>query len=265
MKRGLLIGDLHCGHLMGLTPPDWRDAIRDEYLYEVSQQMWQFFWDSLAKIGHFDFLIVNGDSVDGRGKKGTEHISTDWEEQRDMFVQCIGMVATKYKIADVLIIGGTAFHVETRDGLELEKHGAKDLGAEFGYHEWPQVEGVTFDVKHKIGGSSIPHGRATALMKQELWNALWAEKGTNPRADCFIRSHVHYHIGTTWKRQNKRKWGFILPALQGPGSKYGERECEGVVDFGLGYVEVENGNILKIDTEQMEIEGFKKPLIMCED
>ena len=57
-----------------------------------------------------------------------------------------------------------------------------------------------------------------------------------PRADIILRGHVHYYsyCGTP------DKLCMTLPALQGMGSKYGAKECEGLIDWGMVLFEVED-------------------------
>jgi hypothetical protein len=50
-----------------------------------------------------------------------------------------------------------------------------------------------------------------------------------PKVNVFIRSHVHYFAYCG----DEGFHAFITPALQGWGSKYGERQCEGTVGFGF--------------------------------
>ena len=72
-----------------------------------------------------------------------------------------------------------------------------------------------------------------------MWNKMWhAEHERQPNADVIIRAHVHYHNycgGDGWL-------AMTLPALQGYGSNFGARECEGIVDIGMVKFDVyENG------------------------
>jgi hypothetical protein len=92
-----------------------------------------------------------------------------------------------------------------------------------------EVNGVKFDVKHKVGSSGIPHGRHTATAKADNWNAIWADEDMQPRCDVFIRSHVHYFQYSG----NSSKLRMTLPALQAAATEYGARQCEGYVDFGF--------------------------------
>ena len=56
-------------------------------------------------------------------------------------------------------------------------------------------------------------------------------------ANVIIRSHVHYHEFSG----NPTHIAMTTPALQGWGSKYGERQCSGIVDIGLVQFDISEG------------------------
>lgn len=235
MRRILLISDLHCGHVVGLTPPGWQmqpvvgaSATKRDKFINVQQECWEWYMSSLKKYGPFDVVIVNGDLIDGSGWRsgGTEQSVIDRLHQCEMAEYCIRQ--TMGKNTKVYITIGTAYH--TGEAEDFETVVANGIGAnKIGSHEWIDIEGVVFDVKHHVGSSSVPHGRHTAIARERLWNVLWAERGLQPKAHVTIRSHVHYYDfcgGVDWI-------GMTTPALQGYGTKYGARRCSGLVDFGF--------------------------------
>ena len=56
-----------------------------------------------------------------------------------------------------------------------------------------------------------------------------------------------------------------LPALQGLGSKYGARQCSGVVDFGFVWMEINKGKIINWDAEIIELESHKNEVLVYEE
>ena len=238
-KFGLFCGDFHCGHLVGLTPPEYQQKFiqnsttkRNKW-YKIAESLWTAFDDILKQLPELDFVVINGDMIDGKGKKsgGTELITSSMHDQSDMAVKVINHIR-KYGKPGMKVIAtyGTPYHTSS-EGDEWENV-IKDKAKidKIGAHEWIDVNGVIFDIKHKIGSSSIPHGRFTALARAGLWNKIWAlDEKMQPKADVIIRSHVHYHRGIFSKDQVC----MTLPALQGMGSKYGAKECEGTVDWGM--------------------------------
>jgi len=236
-KRVVVLSDLHCGHQVGLTPPSWHDTPDETAsparikLADFRKQTFSLYYNWVKKLAPIDILLVNADCIDGRGERSgqTELITSDRDYQCDMAAEIIKAAKAK----KVVMTYGTPYHTGQLE--DFENQIAKEVKAEkVGGHEWVDVNGLVFDLKHKVGSSGIPHGRHTAVAKENLWNTLLAARDEAPRANVIIRSHVHYHTfagGVDWI-------AMTTPALQGPGSKYGNRQCSGTVDFGLIHFDV---------------------------
>jgi hypothetical protein len=128
---------------------------------------------------------------------------------------------------------GTAYHTGTEEDWEATLADMVDA-YKWGSVDTVDVLGTVINYRHHIGGSQTPIGRHTALVRDQVWNGLWAERGEYPRADIILRSHVHYHVyagGPGWL-------AMTLPALQGYGSKFGARRMSGTVDIGVTHVDV---------------------------
>lgn len=195
----------------------------------------------LESLPQLHFLVINGDMVEGKSPRsgGTELITADMVEQCDMATKIIEHIRTfGHKDMHITATFGTDYHTATQ-GDDWEQV-VKDKAQidKIGSHEWLDVNGLIFDIKHHIGSSATPYGRHTAISKEALWNELWSLTKQQPRADVIIRSHVHYfqHCGTS------KKLAMTLPALQGMGSKFGARKCSGLVDWGAVLFEVEDKN-----------------------
>lgn len=241
-KRIFVGADLHCGHGAGLTPPEWwaelprktgkRYRRRGRVKFAESQRLhWQYFKDNVDALAPFDAALWNGDLIDGKGRRsgGTEQIATDRNEQADMAAECIDVVGAPVNI----ITYGTPYH--TGEDEDWEDTVADRVNAnKIGGHEWVEINGVVFDLKHKVGSSGIPHGRATAVKRSRLWANEWARRGEFPSSNILIRSHVHYFDANL----NADELNITTPALQGPGTKYGVRQCEGTVDFGFLFFDI---------------------------
>ena len=225
-KRVLAIGDLHCGHRVGLTPPQWQDRSPERVKYhKIQSECWNAFDNMVQALKPIDILIVNGDAIDGRGERsgGTELITVDRNVQCNMAVYAIKHIGAK----NVVLTYGTPYHTGQLE--DIENTIADRVKGEIHSHEWIDIEGTVFDIKHKVGSSSIPHGKGTAIAKDRLWNLLWSEHGEQPKADVLLRSHVHYHFHV-----GEPGWlAMTLPALQGQGTKFGARQCSGIVHFGM--------------------------------
>ena len=190
----------------------------------------------LDKHRPIDVLIVNGDMVDGKGPatEGTELISSDvlnW--QVPCATECIKYANAK----TVMMTYGTRYHTGGSDPEKLIA-GEQNVNAkQIGGHIWFDINGVVFDCKHHVNGSSVPHTKGTALSRERLWNVLWSEHQEAPKSNIIIRSHrhaFHYCGEDNWL-------AIVTPALQGAGSKI-NRVVSGTVQFGLVFFDVrENG------------------------
>lgn len=233
IKKVAVIADMHCGHLDGLTPPQYwlPESNNDAYLDRAAQfqrEMWKFFSGTIKRNWPYDVLIVNGDCIDGKGEKsgGTELWSTDRIRQAECAAVCINSVKAK----KVVMSHGTPYHVGKDEDWEtviLDSIEAKEKSV-IG-HAWIDVNGVVFDVKHYVGKSQIPHLRYTPLAREKLQNMMWNYRSRQPDSEILIRSHVHYFVmcGDAYFR------AFNTPCLQGYGSKFGERICSGTIDIGF--------------------------------
>ena len=240
MKNVLIISDPHCGHKSGLTPPGYlpdKPAERRQEWVKNNRGYWSWWEQNIRAAGPFDIIILNGDAVDGKGAKsgGVEQVTMDMEEQCDMAIEIVRKIP-KRKGCKIVMTRGTSYHVGLDE--DWENVVADKLEAKIGEHEWVDIEGVVFYLKHHPAGSSgIPQGRHTGVAKDRLWNIMWNERQMQPKASIFIRSHVHYHNfcgGPDWL-------AITTPALQGIGSRFGSRRCSGIVDFGFITFKVNKG------------------------
>jgi hypothetical protein len=249
-KRGLFSGDYHSGHYVGLTPPKyWSDD--DKKWGQTQRACWNFFSDRLNFYKPLDLVQANGDLIAGKNKKSGSRqlLKTSMEEQcelaRDvlLFTECDLIRITR----------GTAYHV-TADGEQWEnviarmlREGNDKINVKVNNHGYYNFNGKNFDVKHKIGGSTIPHGRLTAIAKEILWAQMWCLQNGNPYPDVLIRSHTHF----TEQIFHDGCHGIILPGMQGLGDEYGELDCSGTVFFGFYIIDVFDDGAIRIIPEIM--------------
>ena len=250
-KRVVAIADTHCGHRAGLTPPGWMlnpDNEDDAKWLKIQQEQWKWYVKEITRLRPIHLLIVMGDVVDGEGGRANSRdiIRRKRTEQVDMACACI----LKAKAEHIEMVYGTRYHVQ-----DWEDDVASSVGAKIGAHGFPEVNGVVFDIKHKVGSSQIPHGRSTAIKRSQLWNTLWASRNKQPQARFILRAHVHYfdfsgHIGP-----NGVETAIVCPALQGMGSEYGAEQCEGMVDYGLLYFDISANGDTFWDIKYAELES----------
>jgi hypothetical protein len=183
---------------------------------------WKWFESALIEAGPFDKVVWVGDLVDGLGVKNTsETIIADLNQQ----IQCAIDIIETVNCKKNLFLYGTMIHTATKDGLEMEKVIAAAInGAEspnIHSQAWFKIGEHLFDVRHAPACSSaVPNTRANPITRERISNLEWARKGYQPKADCYLRGHLHfsYSVGEPGIWQ-----GWNLAALQSPKTKYGRR------------------------------------------
>jgi hypothetical protein len=139
-----------------------------------------------------------------------------------MAVDCINQINAK----QVYMTYGTPYHTGKIESFE--EIIADRVDAVLKNKLRLNINGCIIDVRHKIGGSTIPHGRFTQIAKEAMWDDL-KNIDKAEKANVIIRSHVHYHV---FGGHSNNRIFFTTPALQG-WTEYGDRECSGSVDYGF--------------------------------
>lgn len=233
-KRLIFIQDTHCGHFTGLTPPEF--SAPNQPFHDFRQESWLWFNNMIELMKPFDVAIYNGDLIDGAQTKsgGKELIFTDQLEQVRMAVA----IHNKINPVKSIVIKGTPYH--TGQVIDFEADFADRIGSECYDRFLGDIAGKVFDIRHKIGRSSIPNGRMTPLSRQVLWSRLRDER-TGIKADVIVRAHVHYHIYL----EESGVIAFTTHALQGH-SSFGAMQCDGEIDYGCVILDIyPDGRILK--------------------
>ena len=223
-KRVLIISDPHCGHELGLTPPSRQSPA----FKEAQSAGWNFFTDTISKLGQIDLCICNGDLVDGPGVFGSrEQITADTDTQIKIAIECLEAVKAKKYI----FTRGTPVHV-TSD-REIEDSIARHFKAEIRDEIKVDVNGCVFHCRHTTGKGGTAYGSTTSLQRSAVVQTLNDAIDQKIKADIFIRSHIHeynylqrsiFTVATT-------------PCLQFKGSSYG-RKCTGFYDYGLMWFDI---------------------------
>lgn len=240
-KRVLLIGDLHCGHHLGLTPPDWwyppgSSNPRIAKIARFQRELWRFAVDAVKDLRPIDILEVGGDAIDGKGERsgGVELVTSDRVEQCEMAAAFVNLVGAP----QVRLVYGTRYHVGRDEDFEqvlVDRISAPAGNVKIQGHGFYNVNGCIIDSKHKVGSSSVPHGRMTSLARARLWNQVWSlEHERQPAANIIVRHHVHY-----FNFCGGRDWvAMTVPALC-YGTSFGIRECDGTVDIGMIVLDID--------------------------
>lgn len=264
-KRILILADQHVGHRAGLTPPRYWSKLGGDRYYEMQKQGWGWYEAAVKKLRPIDYLILNGDAVDGEQRRagGSELIIPDRNQQIEAFIESI-------KPCDVppentLMTHGTGYHT-SNDGQDQETIIANVIGCQIKSHiqfaikNWEKSPII--DIRHAPAGrSAVPNTRANPVMREWLSNLLWAEHGVQEKADIIIRSHVHYHVGITQPSRRGSWWGITTPALQQAATKYGARTLSNVVHFGLVWVDCYKDGRFIWDSNIVWVEAVKSKLL----
>ena len=169
-----------------------------------------------------DHLLVMGDLIDGDGKRsgGTELITTDRKKQVCMAIEAVEVVGAK----KMTMVYGTPYHTGQAEDFEVDI--ATHFKCKIGGHEWEEINGCMFDLKHKQSNCKNP---ATGIWNDIVDNREWAILGEQPKADVLVRAHTHRF--TLLRIEDCV--GITIPALQAYGTKFGARACTRKVQFGL--------------------------------
>jgi len=132
-------------------------------------------------------------------------------------------------ISEGFLSHNTPYHTGQEEDFEMDI--ATHFGCKIGGHEWEEVNGCMFDLKHKQGNTDNP---TTGLWQQIRDHREWAGLGEQPKADVLIRAHTHRFC--ILKMEDCI--GITIPALQAYGSKFGARQCSRKVQFGLVALDV---------------------------
>ncbi len=235
--RVLLWGDSQCGSNVGLTPPAYQTKftvnpeteehrIRNKFA-NLQKECWDWYINTLRILKPIDKLFVLGDVIDGTGYRsgGTEQIIIDRKVQVRMGIEALKEVEAK----SVTMIFGTPYHTGQAEDFEIDI--AMHFRCKIGGHEWEDVNGCMFDLKHKQGNCDNP---ATGLWQQIRDHREWAGLGEQPRANVIVRAHTHRFCII----RLEDCIGISIPALQAYGTKFGARQCSRKVQFGLVALDV---------------------------
>ena len=235
-RRALLISDTHCGHVCGLTPPQYQERIPAGKLRAIARRGWEWYLDYIRRNCPFDLLLFCGDGIDGRAKKsdGREIIAAP-EEQADMLLAVIEAP----RAGQIVMVEGTPYH--TSEGARWEQQAVKRLQDRGHTVEWGEratvtINGYVVDLRHKVGGSQAPAGGDSALRSEMVRAAEWAAEYGYPVPHAIVRGHTHREriVAGGGRRQAR-----TLPAMQ-MWTGYGARECGGLYHWGATTLDVDS-------------------------
>jgi len=247
IMRIVMLADLHIGSRWALTDPKVTPAYCPGK--QIQEKLYSKWLEATSgKWRRPDVLVLNGDLVDGQGRKssGVEQWTTDPWEQIEHAAELIRM----WKAKKIYVIGGTDYHqLLGNTGFEMEELLARELKAEFypnqenvpdsmkkrsGYHWFLTFDKVTVHFAHHVGVSKVFHYMSTPIAREMMharlndpmvreWRRLYKDDtlSENQRIDLLreletfrtkvvVRAHAHYF----WMNVCGGSVGLILPSWQ---------------------------------------------------
>jgi len=244
MKRLVVISDPHCGHITGMTPPEYRmKRSQSKEIHDHQKET----WEELKKIANESrkandvVLVSNGDTVQG-------NIHEPWisclETQQDMAIKTLQL----FRADENFVVRGTPVH--TCAGIDLERRVATELHAPIKNELFLSVEKHMCYFRHKIGRSVLPHGKFTSVARKAVEQIYKSGFSYIPKPKLCCFGHVHYFamVGDV-------DWTAVAcPALQ-TYSDFGEKMCDGIVHWGILWWDIENGKIVDVQKRIQRVEA----------
>lgn len=248
-KRILVIADTHGGSRLGLTPPEWIPP--DTAM--VLKPMWNWYEKTVKDIGVVDAAILNGDGVDGEGKKDDlEQLTTDTLKQAEIAAAALSRIRTRRWY----LTYGTPYH--TVGSYSYEEPLADALNGSIKDTHLLDVEGHKFSFRHVAGRSDTPYGQGTQLFKEAVRDMMLSLLEDREAAEITVRSHVHYFC----RMESSRKTAVSTPCFQVPASVFGRRCRHFFYDIGMVLIEVTRDRV-DIQKIIMPLKIVKKQEFVC--
>ncbi len=237
-KQISVVADFHCGHIYGLTPPRWAK-------YPFQKTLWSWF-SREAKASKAEIVIMNGDAIEGKGARngGIELITSDRIEQGKMAVECLSQFTSAKKF---YFTYGTPYHTGPDEKFEDSISDALDGHIE--NRLLLDINGLLFDVRHHVSGSSTPYSHVTPLKKEQIMALL---DNRIKRGSITIRSHVHKYLAI----EDNKGMALTTPCFQ-IYTDFGAGKCNGEIDLGFLIFNVKSKEEWSCKKRFLDIQKFR--------
>lgn len=227
--------DPHGGSRFGVTPPDWQRDVDGEH----QAKLYDWLMKEIKKHGPYDLCVLNGDGIEGPGKKDTlDLITTNTEEQADITIEWMSDVPTK----EWRVVKGTPYHATSV--TKHERRIAEAFDTDLIDTLRLEVEGVKLNYRHTGHRSDTAYGQGTQNAKPTIKDQLKAARFGKDPAHVYFRSHVHYFYVTAWRSQGRTIYSYQTPCLKYPFDEYGTKLDPMFYDMGFLVHEYKGGEIV---------------------
>lgn len=232
-----IISDTHSEGNTGLTL---------EPKNEIQELVLENFLDAVDWFGEPPTYFLHvGDGYDGKDPKSGDISEGCLLKQAEMCALLIEKLKPK---RGGYLVSGTDYHVNIGDQsfeghikkcLQYEALKNRGVDLKVDLSSLTKISGINgwfnLQARHFIGGSGIPHGRATAPLREQMWSTLHEAEmavvdGKTPRLPhLMVYGHRHDFLFV----KNSRGSVLVCPSWQAMGSLHGDKKCTGHVDLGI--------------------------------
>lgn len=262
-----ILSDMHCGHMLGLTPPDDFRALEAEdpdirLLAKKQREFWDTYCELIRLAGPVDHLLINGDCIDGDGFRleGAETIAQTPDQAARMAARCVKKWITPSRTKSVHMIGGTPSHTWF-GSLDMERLVRDSVLTKCPVVSYDQAGIVEFSFpnankefrilqRHDTPKGGIRTGGAGpgAIRQSVGYDLEFLYNGyADLRPDMLVFSHAHEAFFAMQPLAGLNRYIIVTPCLQGSGSVYGKTKCIGTISWGITVI------ILRIVRGEFEV------------
>jgi hypothetical protein len=214
------VGDLHCGSVVGLCPPEvtldegqkYRHNLIQKWTWECWMDFCYSFVPSVVRKRQYA-VVVNGDAIDGVHHGGHELVTTEESLHIAIAVECLKHLTEN--AAKVFVVKGTPTHVkrtsESSIGAMIGAEQDPDTGQFAAYHWLLNIRGCPVSFRHHMSTSTRASlygtGLSVHLAEEQIQAVRYGQ--TVPRV--VVRSHRH----TPGLYRDDKAMAVSLPAWQG--------------------------------------------------
>ena len=193
----LIVSDMHVGSAFAPFPEGFTLSTGSVLDLNVGQRYLLTCWQDMLGRAKFDYLIFNGDIIDGQNKKLEARYRVEVDPQWQVSAALELARSLAQTATGIYVTKGTDYHV--REAAQDDESFGQRIGAipdPLGHHAWDwlllDIEGVFLDIAHHR--SSVLRYESMPLEREEQFDLLTADLKEGGASDVIIRSHGHRYV-----------------------------------------------------------------------